>query len=220
MSGLVSQSMGMHPNTIRSNNNTLQSARYHLKQGSSHLPQFYTSTDEYPIYGTGQGSGNSPFIWCMISSILFDCFQDHCFGATYFLPDYSEALQIGMTGFVDDSNANVNSFSNSTISPTSLLARTEQDAILWQSLLETSGGILEPAKCSFHHIQWDFTSEGTPKLLYEVTFTLALGNLPLLSLFQHLPSNTAHKTLGTFQVPNEKPTLQFQELLKKIINKI
>jgi hypothetical protein len=36
----------------------------------------YTHSAEHPIYDTGQGRGNSPMIWCFLSSVLFDCYDD------------------------------------------------------------------------------------------------------------------------------------------------
>jgi hypothetical protein len=35
----------------------------------------------YPIYGMGQGSGNSLTIWLVISFVLFNCYEEKAFGA-------------------------------------------------------------------------------------------------------------------------------------------
>ena len=53
--------------------NTLEEARYKLKTQLGISEEFYQHSIAFPIFGTGQGSGNSPAIWCFISSILFDC---------------------------------------------------------------------------------------------------------------------------------------------------
>ena len=64
------------------NAETLKGAQYRLKtemgladKGYSHDPY------GYPIYGTGQGSGNSPAIWCFVSSTLFDCYDEQSYTA-------------------------------------------------------------------------------------------------------------------------------------------
>jgi hypothetical protein len=41
----------------------------------------------FPIYSTGQGSGNSPMVWLVISSILFDCCEDKAHSSTFESPD-------------------------------------------------------------------------------------------------------------------------------------
>jgi hypothetical protein len=46
-----------------------------------------TVVDGTPIYGTGQGSGNSPAIWCFISSLLYDCYDKKAAKAMYITPD-------------------------------------------------------------------------------------------------------------------------------------
>ena len=35
----------------------------------------YSHCDLFPIYGSGQGAGNSPGLWCAISSVFFQCLQ-------------------------------------------------------------------------------------------------------------------------------------------------
>ena len=37
----------------------------------------------YPIYGTGKGSGNSPTVWLVISSVLLKCYEDRNYGAIF-----------------------------------------------------------------------------------------------------------------------------------------
>ncbi len=70
----------------------------------------YTHSNEHPIFGTGQGSANSPAIWCFLSSILYDCFDKTAAKATFTTPSGSEDVAIGMVGFVDDSNGQTNLF--------------------------------------------------------------------------------------------------------------
>eukprot|EP00957_Ditylum_brightwellii_P029260 2211800-Ditylum_brightwellii.AAC.1 len=45
--------------------------------------KFYQHCQAYPIYGTGQGSTNSPIIWLIISSTLFDIHDKLSHGATF-----------------------------------------------------------------------------------------------------------------------------------------
>ena len=56
-----------------------------------------------PTYGTGQGSGNSPMIWCFMSSILFDCHNEKAHGITSSTPNGDVVVSFSIIGFVDDS---------------------------------------------------------------------------------------------------------------------
>jgi len=85
LAGITSSAFGLSPSISLCNTKTLQFARYHLKIGDKYHPDFYTNSSRHPIYGSGQGSGNSPFLWCFLSSILFDCFQNKCHGS-FFVP--------------------------------------------------------------------------------------------------------------------------------------
>lgn len=50
---------------------TLQEAKFTLKTAHGISKLFYTHCKKFPIHGTGQGSMNSPTIWCFVSSELF-----------------------------------------------------------------------------------------------------------------------------------------------------
>jgi hypothetical protein len=71
MASMLSRSRGIHKNVCLVHARTLQEARYLLKTKLGVSNEFYSHCRAFPIYGTGQGSGNSPMIWCFISSMLF-----------------------------------------------------------------------------------------------------------------------------------------------------
>ena len=100
---------------------SFQQAKYVLKTKFGLSDEKFSHCQLHPIYGTGQGSANSPVIWVLISSRLFDAHAARAYGATFFSPDRSLQLQIFMIGFVDDSNACVNDFVISNLSPEILL---------------------------------------------------------------------------------------------------
>jgi hypothetical protein len=88
----------------------LQQAQYRIRTDLGLAEESYSHCHSHPIYGTGQGSGNSPVIWCFLSSILYDCFDAKAFKAEYYSPDTSEHANLRMVGFVDDSNGQTNQF--------------------------------------------------------------------------------------------------------------
>ena len=82
------------------NATTLEHDYYHLRTELGVSDQGYSHSPEQPIHGTGQGSGNSPMIWCFLSSTLFDCYQTRATGAVYECPDRSLHTKIHMIGYV------------------------------------------------------------------------------------------------------------------------
>ena len=85
-----------------------------LKTSMGVSDEFYSNCQAFPIYGTGQGSGNSPTIWCIISSVLFECHKEKGHGAYFCTPDQQMPVSLSMIGFVDDITGQVNSFVSNT----------------------------------------------------------------------------------------------------------
>jgi hypothetical protein len=176
-----------------------------LKTSLGISDEFYSNCQAFPIYGTGQGSGNSPAIWCIISSTLFSCHQQQAYGAYFCTPDERMSVSLSMIGFVDNSTGQVNDFT-ATEQPTPEFLREIMrfDAQLWSDLLWVSGGLLELNKCSFHQLHFDFDPDGTPRMRagtygnpLEIHDASLLTNvtIPAKSVF------TPHKTLGHYKAP-------------------
>jgi hypothetical protein len=73
LASLLGRRHGLHRNIVFVHAATLHEAKYKLKTVLGVSDEFYTHCECYPIYGTGQGSANSPVIWTIVSSVLFDC---------------------------------------------------------------------------------------------------------------------------------------------------
>ena len=72
---LASQKYGVPPMVTKMNATTLYQAEYKVRTELGLAPTGYRHEPDHPIYGTGQGSANSPAIWCFLSSTLFDCYD-------------------------------------------------------------------------------------------------------------------------------------------------
>ena len=219
---LASRKYGVAPMVTRMNAETLRAAKYRLKTETGMADKGYTHEDEvHPIYGTGQGSTNSPAIWCFISSTLFDCYDELAHTAEYFDPTHNLEIEVGMTGFVDDCGGQT---TERCLDPVEnherLRARVEHNAQAWTNLLSASGGALELTKCSCHMVEWQFSIQGAPVLvskiktkpiLVQVTdpHTRKIHQVHVLSPFQ------AHKTLGHHKEPAGTQATQFKSLKSK-----
>ena len=90
---------------------------------------FYKHCEAFPIFGSGQGSGNSPALWCIISSVLFDVYQKKAHGVCFYSPDMSRSVTIYLVGFVDDKSGTTNDFLLPTaVSPSHYIDLAHQDA--------------------------------------------------------------------------------------------
>ena len=80
---------------------------YHVTISGSRKEWKYMNTLNTLIYGTGQGSGNSPHIWTMLLSILLNIKNENANGATYLKLNNTEKRVIS-TAYVDDVNTHHN----------------------------------------------------------------------------------------------------------------
>jgi hypothetical protein len=168
---LVSRKFGVSQQTTITNATNLENAQYHIRMEMGVAENGYVHRPEWPMYGTGQGSGNSPMIWCFLSCILFDCYDMDAHKATYCNPNKSTPMELGMIGFVDNCNGQTNDFhaDETTHTLSKILHNLQANAQLWANLLGTSAGALELSKCSSHMAQWQFAIEGNPILTTFVT---------------------------------------------------
>jgi hypothetical protein len=219
---IASQKYGVATQVTMSNATTLMNAEYRVRTELGLATQSYSHSDTSPIYGTGQGSANSPAIWCFLSSILFDCYDTTAAKATYRDSSGQISATMGLIGFVDDCNGQTNTFDmdGSPSRLPALLSQTQANAQQWTDLLSASGGALELSKCSCHILQWQFSLQGAPVLVPsfpkdETQITVWDNHTMQRQDLQILSAYKAHKTLGHFKDPAGTQTEQFRQLLKK-----
>ncbi|KAI2499829.1 hypothetical protein MHU86_14646 [Fragilaria crotonensis] len=218
---LASRRFGVEKQVTLMNSRTLEQAQYFIRTEMGLSTTSYTHSEEFPIYGTGQGSGNSPMIWCFLSSLLFQCYETRAHPATYSNPDRTNQNQWYMIGFVDDTNGQANQFSEDETPETlpTLHQWSQENATLWAQMLGVTGGALELQKCSYHAMSWKFTVHGAPVLFacpkeYQ-TLKVTDPYTGRSQSLQYLPPHTAHKTLGHFKEPAGTQLEQFRRLYQK-----
>ena len=219
---LVSRKFGVPFLIAQTNARTLMNAKYSIRTELGVSKESYTHSSEYPIHGTGQGSGNSPAIWCFLSSVLFDCYDELAYKATYCNPNRANMIELGMIGFVDDSNGQTNCFMTNESPDTipTMLHNLRQNAQIWANILGASGGALEISKCSCHFATWTFAATGDPVLIHtqqpkDEPLTVVDPFTHKTQALQFLSPYTAHKTLGHFKEPAGTQSGQYRRLWEK-----
>ncbi|KAI2501960.1 hypothetical protein MHU86_12513 [Fragilaria crotonensis] len=80
---IVSRKFGVPLPVTQANAVTLERAEFRVRTELGLAPNGYVHSDSKPIYGTGQGSANSPAIWCFLSSCLMDAYDTTATPAVY-----------------------------------------------------------------------------------------------------------------------------------------
>ena len=115
------------------------------------------------MYGSGQGSDNSPGLWCAISSALFDVYEKQACGGSFYSPDKTINVKLYMIGFVNVTSSSTNDFLLPEPAPLTHYANLAiHDAQRWNDTLQLSGGALEDSKCSYHFMYYEFTRNSHP----------------------------------------------------------
>ena len=216
---LASRSFGQHRSIVFINAKTLEEAKYYLKTQLGVSKRHYQHCQLYPIYGSGQGAGNSPAIWCVISTILFDTYEDKAHGATFSSPDGSVKTAVHMIGFVDDTSGSVNDFlRDHPASPEHYIAKAQEDAQRWNDLLSLSGGALNVEKCSYHFLYYTFNVDGLASLQsgsFGPQITIHFHDTEHSTPIKQLSSYRSHKTLGVRKSPHRTDKGLYIALAKK-----
>ena len=217
LASIASQAYGTDKSVCSVMTQTLLEAKYKLKTSLGLSDKSYKHSADSPIYGSGQGSGNSPVIWVFLSSILFDCHNQAAHGARFHSIDNTLNMSLSIIGFVDDSTGYCNAKSPvETIQQT--FQNMQHDAELWNNLLWQSGGDLELSKCLYHVSEYNFTPRGEPVLHND--FNSMKISVPSNTETCNLVINrkspfTDHETLGCFKSPSGNQTQQLLALREK-----
>eukprot|EP00957_Ditylum_brightwellii_P043795 3321355-Ditylum_brightwellii.AAC.1 len=89
---------------------------------------FYQHCELFPIYGTGQGSTNSPIIWLIISSVIFGIHKELEKRATFCNTLQQVEVHITLVGFDNDTMGQASDFQNNHVTPEELIMLMQEDA--------------------------------------------------------------------------------------------
>eukprot|EP00957_Ditylum_brightwellii_P205927 15346031-Ditylum_brightwellii.AAC.1 len=142
LASLIGRKKGLHKNVTFAHAKTLEEAKFKLKMALGVSESYYSHSEIFQIYSTGQGSTNSPTILLIISSTLFYVHQKLCHGATFADPNKQITVHITMVGFVGNTTGQTNKFEDNTVNPEQLIDQIQHDAQLWSELLWLSEGLL------------------------------------------------------------------------------
>ena len=214
ISSLCARGHGIHRDVVFVHATTLKEATFKLKLSQKVSDEQYQHCVKFPIHGSGQGSANSPTIWCFISCKLFHCHQAKAHGMLLASPDGDISLRLSIIGFVDDSTCTTGG--DPTKSIDELLHKMQQDAQLWNDLLWASGGKLELPKCGFHVIYYNFDDNGIPIMQHSSGKNIHLHTADGLAIpITEKNIFTPRKNLGHYKSPAGTTHTQTNKILAR-----
>lgn len=210
----LSYKYGIPSTVLQTYQTTLKETKYFIKIGHHITKEFYKSTEENVLFGTGQGSGNSPILWILLSNELIDMYTEKTTGATYQDPSGKTKTSIHMTAYVDDINTH-KTYPHYTPKP-EMHDNIQQDISIWEKILYTSGGLISNTKCTYYTNKWEFSTTSHPNTTNEDYNDIVLHSKAGRFNIQSLPTKQQHKTLGYHQSIGASITHQTHQVEEKV----
>ena len=167
------------------------------------------------LHGIGQGNGYGPAIWAAISSILFKILQDLGYGTNVIAPITRELLNLVAISFVDDTDSIT--LGKPGESWQELIQRAQKGLDMWECLIRTTGGAIEPGKSFWVGISPSINDRGDTELTaapnYELWITGLTGEKEKLTKKAETEANLG---LGVWQAPDGQENTQEKMTIKKI----
>jgi hypothetical protein len=155
---LLNRRNGCPKEAVKMHANTLKEAKYFLKTQQG-LSTDYYSNETSPVYGNGQGAGDSPSQWSQESAMLFQLYQKRVAGATMSNNHGNIMARIPLAAFADDTNLLGNNDDNSK-NKEALTDEVKSAFYNWNGLLHATGHSMELSKCACYLAFWDFQEDG------------------------------------------------------------
>jgi hypothetical protein len=155
---LINRRNGFPKSAVKMHSETLQHAKYHVKTKQGISEDFYSNTST-PVYGNGQGAGDSPSQWSQESAMLFDIYDSIIPGAQMSLRTGGIVAKIPLAAFADDTNLLGNN-DNGKKTRTELLYEVKTAFNTWDKLLHATGHFMELGKCACYLSLWEFQEDG------------------------------------------------------------
>ena len=223
LSSVACQRLGMPSSAEHTHAETLLRMQFSIKTGYGISSMTYGSSDEDPLQGQGQGSGNAPACWGATMTPMWTSLQSLSTSTfTASTPDSATAVSLQGTAFVDDSTLYTNDY-HLPIPWTPLEAATdlERHAQIWEQLLVTTGGALRLDKCFWWLLHWDWTNPVQPKPTvhdHNLNITLTDHDKNTTSPVTHRSSDQAERTLGVRISPSGSNETELNHLYVKATN--
>lgn len=151
---MLAQKLGVPLSACKLSVGTLIEAKYSIKTGFGVSEWTYSSTNDQPTHGSGQGSHQASALWVIVSCILFSVMYEYCHGVSLCDPKNELNHRCISDEFVDD----VTHFYNlglkysliDTVSINDNINGLEKEGHTWEQFMWMTSGKLELSKCLYY----------------------------------------------------------------------
>ena len=148
---------GIPRTTAQSTIATLAKMAHYIRTAKGDSTRTYGGATWVRIpHGIGQGNGAGPSIWACVSTPLFDALRQEGYGMEFISPITTLIMNITGFSFVDDADL-IQNMGDMT-SEEELFIAAQAQLILWEELLRTTGGAIEPSKSDWLYIRYKWKS--------------------------------------------------------------
>ena len=167
------------------------------------------------LHGIGQGNGYGPIIWAGISSPLLKILRKRKHGVHLFSPITNEEIKMAGYSYVDDTDQ-IELNSEETIWE-NVLENAQASLELWESLLRTTGGAIEPSKTFWVKIlyEWKNVKHTLQKANHNEELWVR-NSTGTPEKIDQIEPNIARRTLGVWQAADGQEDTQTKILISKI----
>jgi hypothetical protein len=219
ITSLLNRKNGCPKSAVKMHSETLKHAKYHVKTKQGISEDFYSNTST-PVYGNGQGAGDSPSQWSQESAMLFDIYDSTVPGAQMSLRTGDIVAKIPLAAFADDTNLMGNN-DNGKKTRSELIHEVKTAFGTWDKLLHATGHFMELGKCACYLSLWEFQEDGYAYTLspeehkQEIFVTDIHGQEQKIIQLQ---TNQSQKLLGVMKNPIGDQQDEITRLRKKSDN--
>ena len=125
----------------------LQESRHYIRTAFGDSTTFYGGKRRVPYQGSGQGNASSSPFWLIVSAPLIQLLTANNVCASFTSAITLATIALTMVMYVDDNDIYVTS--SRTNKTTDVICQSQHNLRTWKRLLEVTGGVVRPKKCSW-----------------------------------------------------------------------
>ena len=204
MASLVFQAFGVPPTATESMLGTIENMKFFLRTGFGDSTSFAGGGISIKTQGMCQGNGASPAGWAVISICILSAHGKKGHGAKFICPVTKLKRHLSAILYVDDTDIlHIDLTRDERVEE--VHERIQASVNSWGNLLIATGGALQPAKCFYSIISFEWRDGAWRYAANEVKPELGLS-VPLpgggSAGISHKPAQHAEKTLGAMTSPD------------------
>jgi hypothetical protein len=225
MASLVFQAFGVPTTAIKTMLGAIKNMKFFMRTGFGNSTSFAGGGISIKTQGLCQGNGASPAGWAVISIYILQAHRRKGHGAKFLCPITKLKQHLSAILYIDNTDIlHINLTKDETIKKVHTAIQGSVDS--WGNLLIATGGALQPNKCFYSIISFEWTNSEwrytENSMRDELRVTVPLPNRSSTPI-SHKKVSHAEKTLGAMTSPDGNCTasiVMMQEKAQQWVNAV